>query len=46
MQLQQRTRSHLKLRPSVGHGARWQTSSADDAWATRQGVDDVHLDAK
>jgi hypothetical protein len=46
MRLQVRMRSHFKLRPSTGHGARWQTSSADDAWATREGAGDVNLDGK
>jgi hypothetical protein len=44
--MQLRTSSHFKLRPSAGHGARWQTSSADDAWAPREGAGDVDLDAK
>jgi hypothetical protein len=46
MRLQLRTSSHFKLRPSAGHGARWQTSSADDAWAPREGAGDVDLDTK
>jgi hypothetical protein len=46
MQLQLRKRSLFKLRPSAGHGARWQTSSADDAWAPREGAGDIELDAK
>jgi hypothetical protein len=36
MRLQLRERSHLKLHPNAGQRARWQSSSADDSWVTRE----------